>query len=86
MRIFKSHTYKQVLSFLTKEMVETPGSILTGGNVLLLNLILFSHSKACDATVANFIKFVKTLNLCAPCETLSFSKINNVGIKGFSKG
>ena len=34
-------------------MAEVPGSISTGGNVLVL--ILFSYSKANDANIVNFV-------------------------------
>ena len=43
---------------------EVPGSILTGGNILLLEL-LFSRSKAYDANIINFVMFVTMLLLCA---------------------
>ena len=42
-------------------MREIPGSILTRGNILFLNLFLFSHSKASDVNIgitATFVQFL----------------------------
>ena len=44
------------------QMAKVPGSKLTGATFLLLDFFLFSHSKACDAIIANFGYFVKMTN------------------------
>ena len=39
---------------------EVPSSIITRGNILLLDFFFVSHGKASDANIANFVHFVKT--------------------------
>ena len=60
-----SQAYKQILSYLSwisikleyayqNGMTESPDSMPTGGNILLL-ILLFSCSKASHANIANFV-------------------------------
>ena len=48
------------LDQLQTGMAEVPDPILTGRNIMLLILLLFSHSKATDANSINFVYFVKS--------------------------
>ena len=49
---------ERIVLDLESETMRGPGSIPTGGNILSLGF--FSHSKAPDANIANFVNLRKT--------------------------